>query len=206
MDCFALLDEQRRPWIDLEALKSRFLRSSAEVHPDRFHGASEPERVAAQHRYTDLNTAYLTLREPRSRLLHLLELEAGQRPADIQRIPPGTMDIFVAVGEACRSVDAFLAERQAVQSPMLKVRLFQQGLDWTDRLKSLQQRVQQQATALDEELRTLNQAWLSAAAVGSPERVAGLPLGRLEEIYRVLSYVSRWTGQIQERLAQLAVG
>ena len=34
-DCFALLGEPRCPWLDAEALKSRFLVLSAEAHPDR---------------------------------------------------------------------------------------------------------------------------------------------------------------------------
>jgi hypothetical protein len=31
-----------------------------------------------------------------------------------------------------------------------------------------------------------------------------LPLERLEQIYRAMSYVSRWMAQIQERVVQLA--
>ena len=46
-DDFALLDEPRRPWIDAELLKSKFLRLSTAVHPDRFHAATEDEKRAA---------------------------------------------------------------------------------------------------------------------------------------------------------------
>ena len=38
-DAFALLSEPRRPWLDAEALKARFLPLSAAVHPDRVHSA-----------------------------------------------------------------------------------------------------------------------------------------------------------------------
>jgi hypothetical protein len=41
------------------------------------------------------------------RLLHLLELELGSRPRDVQRIPSGTMDLFVEVGQVCHEVDRF---------------------------------------------------------------------------------------------------
>ncbi len=98
MDPFAVLGEPRRPWLDAEALRSQFLEASTGMHPDRFHDAPEPERTAAERRYADLNAAYQALREPRSRLLHLLLLETGSRPPDIQRIPPGTLDLFVEVG------------------------------------------------------------------------------------------------------------
>jgi TPR repeat protein len=36
---FALLSEPRRPWLDAEPLKQRFLARSNEVHPDRVHSA-----------------------------------------------------------------------------------------------------------------------------------------------------------------------
>jgi DnaJ-domain-containing protein 1 len=204
MDCFALMDEPRRPWLDNDALKSRFLAISAEVHPDRFHSLPEPVRLEATRKYADLNTAYQTLREPRLRLQHLLEIERGHPPRDIQRIPPGTMDLFVAVGEACREVDAFVARREASASAMVKARLFPEGLDWTERLNHLQQDIRAKAAVLEEELRQLNETWTRAPAPGSRERADSLPLERLEEIYRGLSYVNRWTGQLQERLVRLA--
>lgn len=204
MDCFALLGEPRRPWVDVDALKTRFLRLSAEVHPDRVHDAPEAVRTEAGRRYTEVNSAYQVVRDPRQRLLHLLELEGGARPKDIQRIPPGTMELFVEIGQACREVDAFLARRRSVASPMLRVRLFQEGLEWTGRLQALQGRLQDGRAVIDGELRGLNAAWEAAAPVGADGRGAGLPLGRLEDHYRSLSYLARWTEQIQERLVQLA--
>src|SRR4030095_8723715 len=120
-DAFAALGEPRRPWIDVEQLKAKFLRLSVEVHPDRFHGDEDVAKAEAGQRYLELNTAFQTLREPRTRLSHLLELETGAKPPAIQRIPPGTMELFVEVGEACREADAFLSRRASVTSPLLKV-------------------------------------------------------------------------------------
>lgn len=198
------MTEARRPWLDVDLLKARFLESSALVHPDRFHGAPEPERVEAGRRYTELNSAHQVLRDPRQRLLHLVELESGSRPPDIQRIPPGTMDLFVDIGQACRDGDAFLERRAAVTSPMLKVKLFQEGMGWVEKLKGLQARVRARESELESELQKLNASWEAAPAVGSAERLARLPMDRLVEIYRGLSYVARWTEQLQERLVRLA--
>jgi hypothetical protein len=101
-------------------------------------------------------------------------------------------------------VDAFLVQRSQVVSPMLKVRLFTEGMGWVEKLKALQGKVSARESELDQELRTLNDVWASAPSPGSPERLASLPLARLEEIYRVMSYASRWTSQVQERMVQLA--
>ena len=54
------------------------------------------------------------------------------------------------------------------------------------------------------EVKRLNSVWVDAPPIGAPDRAKHLPLDRLEELYRVLSYVVRWTGQIQERLVRLA--
>jgi hypothetical protein len=203
-DCFALLEIPRCPWIDADALKQRFLARSTAVHPDRFHGADEATREAAGRESMALNTAHETLRETRDRLLHLIELETGGKPRDIQKIPPGTMDLFVEVGQACRSGDEFLTEKATAVSPMLKLRLMQAGLEWIDRFQGLQARVNARRDELDAELRSMNAAWETAPPPGDPARPAALPLERLETVYRAMSYIARWSSQIQERLVRLS--
>jgi curved DNA-binding protein CbpA len=202
-DAFAMLGQARQPWLDVDALKQAFLTLSAPHHPDRVHSASDGERAAANQRFADLNAAYNLLREPRERLLHLLELELGSRPKDVQRLPPGTMDYFMEVGQLCREVDAFLAERARAASPMLRVKFLEQGMDWMDRIHALQQRIGQYRDLLLGEMQSLGPAWQQAPVVGAPERPAALPLERLENLYRTLSYTSRWAGQLQDRLTQL---
>jgi hypothetical protein len=202
MDFFSLLGQPRHPWLEPETLKDRFLQLSSEAHPDRAHSASHAEKEAANRRYAEFNLAHNTLKEPRDRLLHLIELERGEKPRDIQRIPPGTMDLFVEVGQLCRDIDGFLAERGKVSSPILKVQMFEKGLDWTDKLQSLQQRIAVKRTELEGELRSMNSVWDSAPAAG-PERAGALPIERLEQIYRTFSYIARWSEQINERMVQL---
>lgn len=205
MDAFALLNEPRRPWVDVDSLKGRFLETSSATHPDRFHSASETERLAATARYSELNTAYGILREPKDRLLHLLELESGGKPRDIQRIPPGTMDLFIEVGQGCREADEFLKSKAEATSPMLKLSKMREAMGWIDRFQQLQGRVNAMRDTLTTTLRDLNAAWDAAPAIGSPERAGTLPLESLEQVYRSFSYVERWTGQLQERLVQFAM-
>ena len=203
-DNYALLNEPRLPWIDPDSLKQKFFPLSAPFHPDRVHGGTEAEKLSANQRYAELNAAYNCLREPKDRLLHLIELETGAKPSDIQKIPPGTMDLFVEVGQTCRDADAFLAEKSKVTSPLLKVRMFERGHEWSEKLNALQQKINAKRESLSAELREMNSIWQSAPPVGSPDRAVAFPLERLEQIYRTFSYIARWSEQIQERVVQLS--
>ncbi|HTI72447.1 MAG TPA: hypothetical protein VMF06_20905 [Candidatus Limnocylindria bacterium] len=204
-DAFQLLGEPRLPWLDVGALKDRFIQLSSGVHPDRVHSASPAEKEAANHRYAELNAAYGKLRDFRDRLLHLMELELGAAPKDIQRIPPGTMDLFVEVGQTCRDCDAFLARKSSSDSPMFKLQMMREGFTWTDKLTELAGRIEKRRAELEAEVKALNPVWEAAPPVGETTRKGQLPLERLEQIYRIASYISRWKEQVQERVVQLAV-
>jgi curved DNA-binding protein CbpA len=201
VDCYALLDEPRRPWIDPEALKQKFLSLSAVVHPDRVHQAGAAEKQAAQRRYAELNAAYNRLREPRGRLRHLLELELGALPADIQQIPPQLVDLFMEVGQLNRDADAVLKEKSSISSPLLKVQLFERNQVWTEKLIALQNKLNDCTSRLLAELKAIDSEW---AAKPDDADVRGQLLQRLEDLYRLLGYFGRWTSQIQERIVRLA--
>jgi curved DNA-binding protein CbpA len=201
VDHFSVLNEPRRPWLDPEALKEKFLALSAEVHPDHVPRASAEEKRAANERYTEINTAYARLREPRDRLAHLLELERGARPGVIQDIPADLMNVFFDVGRRLKEADAFLAGNAAVTSPLLKVEAFSRGLELRESLESARREIAGRTAALTEDLRRLDAAWVQAA---DPNARAPL-FNPLEEIYRLLSYFSRWSGQLQERIVRLTL-
>lgn len=204
-DYFALLQEPRRPWIDGERLKSKFLTRSGSVHPDRCHDAPDAEKQRVQDQYTELNAAYRCLQDPKDRLRHLLELETGARPAQVHSIPQQTADWFIQISQICRETDALLADKQKQTSPLLLAGLFKKGLALTDQLQQLQQQLATHRSSQLERLKSFNQAWETAPDPGSPMRARHLPLDQLEEIYRTISYLDRWSAQVQERLVQLAV-
>jgi DnaJ-domain-containing protein 1 len=204
MDNFALLGQPRLPWLDPAALKAAFLQQSARLHPDRAHAANAEEQAAATGRFAELNAACNCLREPKDRLLHLLELESGAAPANVQSVPADMMDLLMETGQVCRQADQFLAAKSRAASPLLQAQMFEQALDWTARLQGLQERIQLRREQLLAELRDMNEAWISAPPVPSPARPGSLPLRRLEELGRTFSYIARCGGQIQERLAQLS--
>ena len=198
-DYFALLNEPRRPWLDADLLKHKFLALASDAHPDRVHNASDSEKAEVTERYAKLNAAYHCLAEPKLRLLHLLELELGAKPKDIQTIPAALADLFAEVANSCRSADGFLAEKSKATSPLVQVQLFERGQDWVEKLNGLQRKLNELREKFSGELKALDAEWMAADAVS---RRAILP--KLEELYRLFGYFNRWNNQIQERVVQLS--
>jgi DnaJ-domain-containing protein 1 len=198
-DNFALLNEPRRPWIDPDALKQKFLGLVSDAHPDRVHNASESEKAKVTKRYAQLNTAYNCLAESKLRLLHLLELELGAKPKDIQQIPAALADLFAEIAAVSHRADGFLAEKSRVTSPLLQIQLFERGQNWIEKLNALQKKLNEMREKLMNELKSLDQKWIAGDAVSRREI-----LPKLEELYRLFGYFNRWNGQIQERIVQLS--
>lgn len=191
MDCFALLHEERRPWIEPDALKTHFLKIAAQFHPDKIATANPAGKSEANQRYAALNAAYQRLADPKERLRHLLELEKGATVPDVQSVPHDALDYMMEVGKVCHETDQFLAMRANAASPLLKAQFFRTGLEWMDKLNGLRQRIDLRRETLLAELKAMNGSWRGS-------------IPRLEQICRSLSFLNRWSGQIQERLVQLS--
>lgn len=204
-DYFALLNELRRPWIDSESLKAKFRAVSADIHPDRVHAKPENQKREAQNIYTELNAAYRCLSDRKERLFHLLCLELGSKPPDVQGIPPEVMQMFFEVGKLCQGMDTLLQEKAKQTSPLLQVQFFERSQPVIERAQATIATLNQSLIKLDEELRSLNSVWETAPSLDDPSRRTSLPLDRLQNIYRRVSYYSRWLGQLQERVIQLSL-
>ncbi len=202
-DSFALLGQARRPWLDPQQVKIKFLALSAEVHPDRVHNASPSEKAAAQENYTRLNAAYNCLRDPRARLAHLIELEGGAKPGDVQNIPPDLMDLYLAVSGLRRDAEAILEEKQRIVSPLLQVEVFQRGQAQLEKIRGLQLRLNSLREELDSELRKIDADWVDSAPGNSTAR-SGM-LERIESLCPLFGYLARWTNQLEECSVQLSV-
>lgn len=196
-DYFALLNESRHPWIDEDLLKEKFLTLSSQVHPDRMHQASPTARKEADEGYAEINTAYNCLRETKHRLRHLLELETGRKPDEIQIIPSQLMDFAFEIGRVCKEADEILMEKTKAASAILKVQFFERSQQIADSLMALQRRIGEQRNTLLAELKMMNPVW------DSDEKPRLLK--RVEEIYRLLGYFARWTEQVHERIVELSL-
>jgi hypothetical protein len=197
-DNFALLDEPRRPWLDADLLKQKFITLSSDVHPDRVHNSSEAQKLAANQRYTELNAAYNCLREPKERLCHLLELERGAASRDMRQPPGDLVEMSFEVGRICREADALIAESAKATSPLLKVELFERSQDQIEKLNALQRTIAVKRDQVVEELKVIDAVWQKDSA----NRSSLLP--QLEIIGGQLGFFARWQNQLQERMVRLA--
>ena len=113
-DFFELLGVPRRLRLDAALLEQRFRTLSRQCHPDFFHNASPAERQASLERSSAVNDAYRVLKQPMSRLEHLLRLEGVMGDgAPSSGIPPALLEEVFALNEA---LDDVRAER-AVGAP-----------------------------------------------------------------------------------------
>ena len=108
-DYFAFLDLPRRLTIDAEDLEKRFRDLSRKFHPDYYYNAAPAERLASLERSSYLNDAYRTLKNPVSRVEHLLAIE-GLPPAKSEdpstgsgsgmaTVPPSLLEEVFALNE-----------------------------------------------------------------------------------------------------------
>ncbi|MDR3377683.1 MAG: hypothetical protein P4M10_03285 [Verrucomicrobiae bacterium] len=226
LDYFALFSEPRRPWLEAAALREKFFARSATAHPDKAPAGDEAARAAAAKSFADLNAAYHCLSDPKARLLHLLELERGAKPQDIQQIPAGLADLFAEVAMVCRQADGFLAGKGRATSPLLQVEWFERSQEWIEKLNALQARLNGLQERLLQELQAVDAEWVNPAGMAPVNSPAGSPqrqgpasptqelqakarrealLPKLEELYRLFGYFNRWNRQIQERVVQLMI-
>jgi len=202
-DHFATLHEPRRPWLESEALKAKFLAISPAAHPDRATG--QRARDEAEHRFAELNAAYKCLRETKDRLHHLILLETGHEARQVRQVPQALADLIIPAEQICRDVTAFLADKARATSPLVQAQLFEKGLEWTDRIAAAQQNFRAYRELLDAETQSLNPAWAAADTERHARRAEHLPLVQLENLFRAYSYVTRFQQQLQDRLVQLAI-
>lgn len=199
LDYFALLRQPRRPWLEEEPLKQQFLTLSADAHPDRVHAATAEEKAAATQRFTELNSAYNCLKEPRDRVRHLVELELGRRPGDLKNVPGDLADAFMRIATASRTTGQLVAEKSQIHSPLLQAAFFEKIQPHLDTLEDLQREVSGLHQIALQRLRSLDELWQK-----DPSRHAEV-LPQLEDLAQVLGFHARWQAQLQEAHLRLTL-
>jgi DnaJ-domain-containing protein 1 len=205
-DHFRTLGLPHRPWLDPEAVKTRFLELSRTVHPDRHHQAD----VATRHEHTaafaSLNAAHECLVNPRTRVQHLLELFSGARTGDVRNVPPDIADRFPSVIALCKEAERRLRDHAALNSPLLRARSARTSLDLRTRIESMQHELASLRQSHVEQLRILDSRW----PVASADTAVALPtapptdLEHLAVIAASLAFLDRWITQLASLSFELA--
>lgn len=101
-DYFAFLGLPRKLLIDPQDLERRFRELSRKFHPDYFYNATAAERLASLERSSYLNDAYRALKNPVSRIEHLLAIEglpSARSEEGTAKVPPSLLEEVFALNE-----------------------------------------------------------------------------------------------------------
>jgi molecular chaperone HscB len=101
-DYFAFLGLPRKLTIAADDLERRFRELSRKFHPDYYYNASPAERLASLERSSYLNDAYRTIRNPVSRIEHLLAIEglaSAKSDEGSAKVPPALLEEVFALNE-----------------------------------------------------------------------------------------------------------
>jgi len=188
-DLFAILGEERRPWLDAGDLKEKFHALTVLHHPD----VSDPSGESGD--FTEINRAYQTLCDPAARLRHLLELESPGAPSRAQPVPGEIAAFFAPVAEASQGVEAFLKKQEAASSPLAKALLSTEQFEVQERLEGAIAALQAKQEDLLARLREADALWLA-------DRPAALTI--LPDLWQSLGYIAKWLATLRESLFRLA--
>jgi len=116
-DYFSYFGLPRKLTISQADLERRFRELSRQFHPDFFYNASPAERLASLERSSYLNDAYRALREPATRVEHLLAIEgmpSSKSEEGTAKVPPALLEEVFALNE---ELDEIRALRESGAAP-----------------------------------------------------------------------------------------
>ena len=171
-DYFSFLGLPRALTIDTADLDRRYRELSRKFHPDFYYNATPTERLASLERSSYLNDAVRTLRNPVTRIEHLLAIEglpsAGSemRPADGHgpggaapasgAVPPSLLEEVFALNE---ELDEIREMRESGRSPQ----------ELAPRIAAAREPIEERRVAHEAQLQDLSARWDAVRETGSPD-------------------------------------
>lgn len=192
IDCFALLEQPRAPWLDEERLKTAYHAKTFQTHPDTRPVPSGKVENA----FASVNEAYQILQDPKRRLHHLLSLEGSAPDSSGRSIPKELEDLFPATIAVIHAADQILEKTRAATNALSRSLLKSEVLEKQQAVIHHVARLSQLYVDAIAELQTLNAAW------------ARDPKGQLQTLTRLylrLTYLTRWKAQLEEKQFQLSL-
>ena len=192
-DYFAFLGLPRRLTIAAQDLEQRFRDLSRKFHPDYYYNAPPAERLASLERSSYLNDAYRTLRNPVSRIEHLLAIEglpSAKSEGGTASVPPALLEEVFALNE---ELDEIREQRESGADPS--------GL--SARLSSARQPIDRKREEHEHQLSELAARWDGQEQASAAERRATLEALRerlLERNYinNLLATIDREARELQD--------
>src|SRR5580765_4185977 len=159
-DFFSFLGLPRRLVIDAGDLERRLRDLSRKFHPDYYYNASPAERLASLERSSYLNDAYRALKNPISRVEHLLAIE-GLPPARSEqgtaKVPPSLLEEVFALNEELDEIRE-LRESGASAAALAA------------RIEKAREPIEARRMAHEEQLRELSARWDALPAPAGAEQ------------------------------------
>ncbi len=191
-DYFSFLGLPRRLVIDQAQLDRQFRDLSRQFHPDYFYNASPAERLASLERSSYLNDAYRALRNPISRIEHLLAIEGLPSPKSedgTAKVPPGLLEEVFELNE---QLDEIRESRESGGDPAAL----------RERLDSARKPIDLKREQHEREVEALSAQWDQQLATASPaDRRATLDALRERLLER--NYINNLLATIDREVAGL---
>ena len=191
-DYFSFLGLPRKLTIASAELERRFRELSRKFHPDYYYNASPAERLASLERSSYLNDAYRTLRNPVSRVEHLLAIEGLPSSTSNQgttKVPPALLEEVFALNE---ELDEIREERESGADPAVL----------GARLAAARMPIDRKRDEHERQLQELAMRWDSQELASAQEKRATLDALRERLLER--NYINNLLATIDREAASLA--
>jgi molecular chaperone HscB len=175
--------------LDAQDLDRRFRDLSRQFHPDFYYNAAPAERLASLERSSYLNDAYRALKQPVSRIEHLLTIEGlplAKSEEGAAKVPPGLLEEVFALNE---ELDEIRDLRES-------------GTDAATlaaRLATARQPIEARRDEHERALAEASEQWDRQAEAPADQRRATLE--RLRELLLERNYISNLLGTIEREAA-----
>lgn len=179
-DYFAMLGQPRQPFLDEKALEGAFHSRARTLHPDV---ATEE----SSERFAELNRAFGTLRDPRSRLEHLLTLEGAA--AGDQSVELELAELFARAAEMANHIRGELADTEAAGSAIADSVRRLRRRELREELAPVMKELRVYETEARAELQTLNESW-------QRDRAGSLASAR--RLQQRFAFLQRWLSTLAE--------
>ena len=189
-DYFSFLGLPRALVLDPADLERRFRELSRKFHPDFYYNAPAAERLASLERSTYLNDAVRALRNPVTRIEHLLAIE-GMAPAKGEEgtatVPPSLLEDVFALNEELDEIRE-LRESGAAADALVA------------RIEKARAPIEERREAHEAQLRELSERWDAQRDTAAPEQKRAI-LSALRERLLERNYINNLLASIDREMA-----